>query len=506
MSSKGSAPDNTSPAVPKCIATDGSVERVSTLSQHSESSLRALLQAIPDLIWLKNSEGVYLACNHRFQKFFGASENEIVGRTDYDFVSKELADQFRAHDRAAMTKGSPSTNEEWVTFADDGHHELLETTKTPVLDAQGSLIGVLGVGHDITQRKQTEQYEQFRSSTLELLAGDTPLAVILEAIVRGVERLHPDMLCSILLLDEEGRRLRGGIAPSLPSFYNAAIEGVEIGLGVGSCGTAAFTAERVIVDDISTHPYWTGFADLASKAGLGACWSQPILSSSHEVLGTFAIYHHKKHVPSESDIYVIEQSARLASIAIERKHMEEKVRRLAFHDTLTGLPNRLLLNDRVEQAIAASKRNGRYAALLFLDLDNFKPLNDEYGHDAGDLLLKEVAHRLGKCVREVDTIARFGGDEFVVVLSELFADKAESTSQVLAIAEKIRFALALPYVLDIQADGKSKTTVSHHCTASIGAVLFSSLDSSAVDIVKSADLAMYQAKAAGRNRVQLFGA
>jgi len=363
---------------------------------------------------------------------------------------------------------------------------------------------VLGVSHDITQRKRAEQYELFRSSTLELLTHDTPISAILDAIVRGVERLHPDMLCSILLLDEDGKHLREGAAPSLPAFYNEAIDGVEIGVGVGSCGTAAFTGERVIVDDIATHPYWAAFTELASKAGVGACWSQPILSPARKVLGTFAIYHHQRHVPTESDIYIIEQSARLASIAIERKQMEEKVRRLAFHDALTGLPNRLLLSDRVEQAIAASKRNGRYAALLFLDLDNFKPLNDAYGHDAGDSLLREVAHRLNNCVREVDTVARFGGDEFVVLLKELVADKTESTNQALAIAEKIRGALALPYVVDTHADGKGKSTVSHRCSASIGAVLFSGLDDSAVDIVKSADSAMYQAKAVGRNRVYIF--
>jgi len=141
--------------------------------------MRTLLQAIPDLVWLKNSDGVYLACNHRFEKFFGATESEIVGRTDYDFVDKALADSFRENDRIAMLHGTPTTNEEWVTFASDGHRELLETTKTPVIDATGKLIGVLGISHDITQRKQGERYEKFRSSTLELLASDTPLPVIL---------------------------------------------------------------------------------------------------------------------------------------------------------------------------------------------------------------------------------------------------------------------------------------------------------------------------------------
>ena len=342
-----------------------------SLINFTESSLRTLLQAIPDLVWLKSVDGVYLACNHRFEKFFGATEGEIVGHTDYDFVSRELADSFREYDRVAMMKGSPSTNEEWVTFSDDHHRELLEATKTPVFDGKENLIGVLGISRNITQHKQAENYEKFRSSTLELLAENRPLSVILEAIVRGMEFLNSEMLCSILLLDDQGRHLSKGIAPSLPDFYNAAIDGIEIGLGVGSCGTAAFTGERVIVDDIATHPYWAPFVELASRAGLGACWSQPILSSSRKVLGTFAIYHRGKQSPIDSDIYAIEQSARLASIAIERTQIEEQVRHLAFHDSLTGLPNRHLLNDRLKQVGAAIKRSGSYAALMFRFFVNF---------------------------------------------------------------------------------------------------------------------------------------
>ncbi|TXH91012.1 MAG: diguanylate cyclase [Rhodoferax sp.] len=477
---------------------------VHSLAKFTESSLRALLQALPDLVWLKDVDGVYLACNHRFEQMFGASEKDIVGRTDYDFVGKEQADFFRANDRNAMERGGPSVNEEWVTFAADGHRELLETTKTPLFDDHGSLIGVLGIGHDITQRKQLEKYEKFRSATLELLAGNTSLPVILEAIVRGVEELSPGAMCSILLLDDERRRFSEGVAPSLPAFYNEAILGIEIGMGVGSCGTAAFTGQRVIVEDIANHPYWTPYATLAAQAGLGACWSQPIMSAASEVLGTFAIYHRTRFAPSESDIYIIEQSARLASIAVERKRMEMRVQHVAFHDALTGLPNRILLHDRLEQARAACKRHGRLAALLFMDLDNFKPLNDAYGHDAGDLLLQEVAHRLCQCVREVDTVARFGGDEFVVVLSDLGADHAQATALASAVAEKIRASLSQPYVLQLHGSDRTATSVEHHCSASIGAVLFNHAKGSETDIVKWADLAMYQAKSAGRNRIQFY--
>ena len=185
----------------------------------------------------------------------------------------------------------------------------------------------------------------------------------------------------------------------------------------------------------------------------------------------------------------------------QRKKLEEEIRLLAFHDPLTKLPNRRLLNDRMSQAMAASKRSGLYGALMFLDLDNFKPLNDTHGHEVGDLLLIEVADRLKICVREMDTVARFGGDEFVVMIRELDSDKTRSTAQARAIAEKIRVSLARTYLLNFNNDGES--TVQHHCTASIGVVLFNNHDASQSDVLKWADTAMYLAKEAGRNTVHI---
>lgn len=499
---------------------------------------------------------------------------------------------------------------------------------------EGKVVGFVSTYNDVSELKQVGQYEQYRSHTLELLASGEPLPSILDAIVRGLEQLKPAMLCSILLVDGDGRRLRIGAAPSLPDFYTAAIDGLEIGIGFGSCGTAAFTGERVVVDDIATHPYWESYKQLAASAALGACWSQPIHASSGRVLGTLAIYHHDAHFPAEADISLIEQSARLASIAIERsvaaekiresealyrlltedvldvfwktdrnfrftyispadellrgfkaeevighhifemftdegiatvtevmrkrekteqdgargysntfevqhrckdgrliwgeifsaierdahgvvtgyhgitreitkrKQMEDQVRQLAFYDALTSLPNRRLLNDRLVQAMAASKRSGCHGALMFLDLDNFKPLNDTHGHGVGDLLLIETASRLKHCVREMDTVARLGGDEFVVMLSELGPDRAASTAHAAIVAEKIRALLSAPYILTISDDMGGNHTVEHHCTASIGVAIFINHEGSHNDILKWADAAMYAAKQAGRNLIR----
>lgn len=187
----------------------------------------------------------------------------------------------------------------------------------------------------------------------------------------------------------------------------------------------------------------------------------------------------------------------------ERKQSEEQIHKLAFYDPLTSLPNRRLLIDRLQQTLAANKRKGHYAALMFLDLDNFKSLNDTHGHDVGDLLLIEVAHRIRHCVREVDSVARFGGDEFVVMISDLDVNRDESISRASIVAEKIRAALAEPYALPVQQDGM-ETTVEHHCTSSIGVVMFINHEISAEEILKRADMAMYQAKENGRNRACFY--
>lgn len=185
----------------------------------------------------------------------------------------------------------------------------------------------------------------------------------------------------------------------------------------------------------------------------------------------------------------------------ERKVAEDKIKYLAFYDQLTGLPNRRLFNDRLQQAMAASKRNGLYGALMFLDLDNFKPLNDRHGHAVGDLLLSEVAKRLKAGVREMDTVARFGGDEFVVMLSELATGADDSAAQAKLVGEKIRLALATPYRLTVKNEETGDTVITHRCTVSIGAALFLDHESNRGDILKRADTAMYQAKADGRDRV-----
>ena len=186
----------------------------------------------------------------------------------------------------------------------------------------------------------------------------------------------------------------------------------------------------------------------------------------------------------------------------ERKKMQEQISQYAFYDTLTKLPNRRLFSDRLLQMKAISNRSQKYASLLFLDLDNFKPLNDLYGHTVGDLLLIEVSHRLSALIRDSDTVARFGGDEFVILLSELSEDKEESIKKLKNITEKILNALSQTYFLAYTSEGNKEKIVEHYCSSSIGVTLFIAYEDTEDNILKRADGAMYMAKEMGRNNIQ----
>jgi diguanylate cyclase (GGDEF)-like protein len=212
-------------------------------------------------------------------------------------------------------------------------------------------------------------------------------------------------------------------------------------------------------------------------------------------IGGYGAYRHAKRRQISWDI----QQQKLEA---EKRDSDEQVSRLAFHDSLTNLPNRRLLMDRLNQAAIASKRSGKFMAVLFLDLDNFKPLNDQHGHACGDLLLIEVANRLRSAVREIDTVARFGGDEFVILLTDLSDDVLVSTAQASAVAEKARIALSKPYFLKVQHEGLEDISVEHQCSASIGVRVFVDHEESQNDILKEADTAMYKAKDAGRNTIR----
>lgn len=334
-----------------------------------------------------------------------------------------------------------------------------------------------------------QRLSKYRNEILELIVNSRSLEKVLRAIVTSAELEFKEVRCSILLLNEARTNLTMGAGQSLPDFYNQAIEGAAIGEGVGSCGTAAFTGKRVIVEDIATHPFWAPWVELAAKANLGACWSEPIISSLGEVIGTFAIYHEIKTSPTKEQFDLIDNFSQLASIAIERVQANKAIWRHANFDSLTGLPNRNMMREHLGLALKTCHRKGKKLAIIFLDLDNFKDVNDTLGHDAGDALLVEVAKRIKSVMRENDIVARLGGDEFIII------NEVVELQGLNEVCQKIITKLSTPYSL---------VGETIHTSGSLGVTLYPD-DATNIDILlKNADQAMYRAKNLGRKNYQFF--
>ncbi|HWI73728.1 MAG TPA: EAL domain-containing protein [Baekduia sp.] len=319
----------------------------------------------------------------------------------------------------------------------------------------------------------------------ELIAADAPLGDVLREVVLSIERFDERLRGSVLLLDPILRTVHHGAAPSLPASYVAQLEGLVIGPEIGSCGAAAFHGTEVVSADLESDPRWAAFLPLTREHGLRHCWSFPILGGAGDVLGTFGVYGSEPREPSEQHRRFLRDAAQLAGIAIERRRATEELVHRATHDPLTGLPNRTLLFDRLTHALARSRRSGTSLAVLFIDLDRLKLVNDTLGHDVGDEVLRDVAERIAGAVRPGDTVARFGGDEFVVVAEDADPDHAA------VIAERVVRAVA--EATGGGADGLAPT-------ASVGLALVAGGDVDAHEAVRRADEAMYAAKEEGGNR------
>ncbi|OGB23252.1 MAG: hypothetical protein A3I66_08925 [Burkholderiales bacterium RIFCSPLOWO2_02_FULL_57_36] len=488
----------------------------------------------------------------------------------------------------------------------------------------------LRVSHD---RQQTLAQEatratemlQHEKAILEMIALDKPMADVLRDICLGAQKvLSGDALCSILLLQADGGRVRVGAAPSLPGAYNRSVEGSPIGPNAGSCGTAIYLNKQVIVEDIECDPLWDAHRTVAMEHGIRACWSAPIVAASGAVLGAFGIYYLETCKPSSEDLAFIADITHLVGVAIHKdrversleeseeryrsvvttlaegilvqsrdgilvtcnpsaqrilrigpdrlnrifsgnyfrrvlaengteipfeqlpskivlrtgaplldlivglelpdgevvwvsenilpiqkagesepsailvsftditavKNAQQRLHHMATHDTLTDLPNRAFLTEKLARSLDCARRDQHQVAVLFLDLDRFKNVNDALGHEAGDCLLKMVAVRLASCIRGDDTLARLGGDEFVVLV-----EKFDSTAYLESISERILRAVSEPF----RIEGNE-----YYLGVSIGIGISPNDGDNGMALLRSADSAMYFAKESGRNHYQFF--
>jgi diguanylate cyclase (GGDEF)-like protein/PAS domain S-box-containing protein len=665
--------------------------------------LASLVNTIPDMVWMKDPEGVYLACNHKFELFFGAPESEILGKSDYDFVDKELADLFRSYDKKALEEGGVSENEETITLKNSEQPIWLETRKVAVRDNNGDVIGILGIAKDITDRKKMEeQINKQKDFQNTLLAGIADAGIGVHVIENGkytytndvqkakkygydetIFELKPDFLETIhpndkaKVLDMYRRRLAGedvpstyevavvqtngeaikhsisvvvipntdpvqtivvtqditerkraeaelqrksnllqsvlGSSPDVTIFaldkeyrYAAfnqkhadtikAIWGKDIAIGENMLSSITrpddwqkakelfdralsgecFIDETQYGDDDLSRSYWQTYYspmrdDNGETIGL-TCFNIDItekresekmlymltnsLNSSSESIFIIdfdtakfiyvnnaaaktleyseeeliehmgvmdvdpevsmevwtqhiqdikkykVVNMETKHRSKSGRVYPVnviahyfEYEGKAYNLAVarditEKKEVEQQIEFLAYHDYLTSLPNRILAKDRTEQAIAKAKRENSKVALLFIDLDDFKLINDSLGHIMGDTMLRVVASRLKESIRESDTISRLGGDEFLVVLTDVQGVEDASVA-----AEKLLGGFEKTFCLGSHILSSS---------ISVGISMYPDDGDNFDTLLQQADTAMYKSKELGKGSYCFF--
>lgn len=286
------------------------------------------IDAADDAILQVDEEGRLISFNRALCSMTGYTQGELTGIRLHDIEPPEFAAKIFSNIRLLQEQHQATFESAFLTRTG---RVLPTEVCASTMESEGRPL-ILSIVRDITQRKRDETRERTRLKILEEMARGAALSTLLELIVQFVEQENPGVLCSVLLSDESGTRLMHGAAPSLPDAYNKAVDGMKIGQGMGSCGSAAFTKQRVVVEEIEGHPYWgEGFA-AAREAGLRACWSEPVLATDGDLLGTFAMYYRETRTPNEEEIQLIESAAHLASIAIgrvrdetHRKMLEEQL-------------------------------------------------------------------------------------------------------------------------------------------------------------------------------------
>ncbi len=345
--------------------------------------LDTLIDTLPDLVWLKDAEGVYLACNPRFESFFGAKENEIIGKTDYDFVDKELADFFRAHDCKAMEKDGPSVNEEWVTFAADGHRELLETVKMPMRDSQAKLIGVLGIARDITERKRAETANLRQNRELRAISSCNQTLMRAED-----EQTLLDDICHIVC-DEAGYRMvwvgyaENDAAKTIrPVVWAGTDDGfiAQTGLtwadtepGGEFCATAIRNGKSACIQDFAALPPTTPGRDNALQRGYLSGIALPLKDDSGNVFGVLNIYSAKTNAFTPNEVRLLNELAgdlafgiRVLRSRIERNRAEqERLAHLRFVESMDRVNRAIQGTNDLEQML----RDVLEAVLAIFDCD-----------------------------------------------------------------------------------------------------------------------------------------
>jgi diguanylate cyclase (GGDEF)-like protein/PAS domain S-box-containing protein len=454
----------------------------------SEARFRALVQHATDIVIVLDEQGTVTYISPAIDAVFGKDAGELVGGSFTEFLDDDgIAQSLSLYQQLLDHPTEPVPTEFHVPDGDTWR--WVEATWTNQLH-EPAVRGFVGNLRDITDRKRANAFGSAETLVLEMILSGAPVPETLSNIIRALETYIPDGAASIRLLDKESLTLECVAAPSLPADYVTEVNGHTTVADIEAFLSA--TETRVLVD-IERDGARPDLNALCIRNGLLGMWSSPIRSpDGADFLGLFAFFVRAVREPRASELAILERARDLASLAIDRDARTMELGHLALHDTLTGLPNRALAQDRLEHALErlAQTEDDAHVALLFVDLDRFKLVNDGLGHDTGDELLVAVSRRLATTVRRQDTIARIGGDEFVVLCEDL-----RDEEQAVELADRAAQAFTEPFALS-----RAEVTVS----ASIGIAVTNRASDRASNLLQEADAAMYRAKRRGGARHELF--
>ncbi|WP_256585538.1 EAL domain-containing protein [Pseudomonas sp. Irchel 3H3] len=449
--------------------------RLLSLSVNATRSATCIVDAAARLLYV----------NDGLVQLLGYSREEVLGLSPLMFfVLDTEVDVPVLPELERMFGGAPHEVSALISKR-NGQRLWVHVSSAPVFDARGQVDNTVIVLTDITRFKL---HEVLQDKVVGALLKEESLENVLALMCQEIERIAPEVIVSILSVDSNGI-LHPLASPGLPVEYSRAIEGLSIGPIAGSCGTAAYRGKPVLVTDINHDPLWADYKALAEKAGLRACWSIPVRNSCGRVAATFALYFRECRGPDTLHAHLVTAGTHLCMLALEREEARQAIRRMAYYDGLTGLPNRNLLLAKAQRTIAEVAREQAELAVLFVDLDRFKQVNDALGHAAGDELLQVMAQRLSSVLRESDIVGRLSGDEFVLVLPR------RNATQVTRFLERLKRVLSFPAPI-------AGTSVV--LSASIGISLFPGDGQDMESLLQCADIAMYQAKRAERGSFSFF--
>ncbi len=448
----------------------------------------ALFHNLTDVITVCDASGRIIAMLPETDAVLGWPRAQLEERTMWELCHPDERPEAEAAFSLMLESPGVPINREFRALHADGSWAWLSLTGVNLL-TDPHFHSVVVISRNITEQRRSEALQRNQSEIFELIACGAAIELVLARIAQLVEENMQGAHAGVFVLGDDV--LRWGISPRVPSPVVDAITGTGRHDWFGAIAGALHGRRTTVVEDVHDHPGYEHHIELMDQAGLRASAAAPVDNADDdEPAGVLVAYYDAPRYVTETDRAVLESAARLAAIALQRHGADERLSHMAHHDKLTGLPNRALLQEKLDEGIRHARQHGSSMAVMFLDLDNFKIVNDSFGHAAGDLMLVGFAERLRALVRPGDIIGRFGGDEFVMLLEHV-----QSAEDAIPVAERLLEDLRRPFHIN----GNNV-----FLTVSVGVAVSQRGRDSGAMLLRNADSAMYRAKGRGRSRIEVY--